>query len=142
MPSAVPSQPSPATTHPTASANVSTPRQASSNSGPPPAPKTVLEALEQRLEKYQTGVQDAEKEGNSGKARRMNRIVKVMKIGQEYMIVILREYYVMLRYCAILGGENNGGHYGHQRKPPSAYDWGEGEGENSGKSGREAGQKH
>ena len=80
MPSAVPSQPSPAITQPPASANVSTPSQASSNSGPPPAPKTVLEALEQRLEKYQSGVQDAQKEGNSGKARRMNRIVKVVEI--------------------------------------------------------------
>ena len=70
-------------TQPTTSADVSTPSQASSNPGPPAAPKTVLEGLEQRLEKYQSGVQEAEKEENSGKARRMKRIVKVVKIGQE-----------------------------------------------------------
>ena len=45
--------------------------------GSPPTPKTVLEALEQRLQKYEAGVDDAKKEGNSGKARRMSRIVKV-----------------------------------------------------------------
>ena len=45
--------------------------------GPPPAPKTVLEALEQRLEKYQSAVEDATKEGNPSKGRRMGRIVKV-----------------------------------------------------------------
>ena len=59
-------------------------------SGPPPAeednessvdpsipiPKSPQEALEQRLTKYQSGVESAKKEGNSSKARRMGRIVK------------------------------------------------------------------
>jgi hypothetical protein len=79
------SQPAVTRTQPTTSADVSTPSQASSNPGAPAAPKTVLEGLEQRLEKYQSGVQEAEKEENSGKARRMKRIVKVVKIGQENM---------------------------------------------------------
>uniref|UniRef100_A0AAG5DMJ8 Coiled-coil and C2 domain-containing protein 1-like n=1 Tax=Anopheles atroparvus TaxID=41427 RepID=A0AAG5DMJ8_ANOAO len=37
---------------------------------------TVLEALEQRLEKYRSAEQAAKEEGNSSKARRMGRIVK------------------------------------------------------------------
>ena len=41
-----------------------------------PIPKSTQEALEQRLRKYQSGVESAQKEGNSGKARRMGRIVK------------------------------------------------------------------
>jgi coiled-coil and C2 domain-containing protein 1 len=41
-----------------------------------PIPKSPQEALEQRLEKYKSGVESATKEGNSGKARRMGRIVK------------------------------------------------------------------
>jgi hypothetical protein len=71
-------QSSAATTQPPISGNASTSSQPSSNPGPPPAPTTVLEGLEQRLEKYQSAVQDAEKEENSGKARRMKRIVKVV----------------------------------------------------------------
>ena len=36
-----------------------------------PNPKSTQEALEQRLSKYRSGVESAQKEGNSGKARRM-----------------------------------------------------------------------
>ena len=41
-----------------------------------PIPKSTQEALEQRLSKYQSGVESAQKEGNGGKERRMGRIVK------------------------------------------------------------------
>ena len=41
-----------------------------------PVPKSSQEALEQRLSKYQSGVESAKQEGNSSKARRMGRIVK------------------------------------------------------------------
>ena len=44
---------------------------------PPPPPKDVAEALQQRLDKYQSATDQAKKEGNSSKARRMGRIVKV-----------------------------------------------------------------
>lgn len=44
---------------------------------PPPPPKNVAEALQQRLEKYQQAENQAKQEGNSSKARRMGRIVKV-----------------------------------------------------------------
>ncbi|XP_068748558.1 coiled-coil and C2 domain-containing protein 1-like isoform X2 [Montipora capricornis] len=43
---------------------------------PPPPPKDAAEALQQRLDKYQSAMDEAKKEGNSGKARRMGRIVK------------------------------------------------------------------
>lgn len=43
----------------------------------PPPPTSVLEALQQRLAKYQTTFQEATSSGNSSKARRMGRIVKV-----------------------------------------------------------------
>ncbi|XP_067032370.1 coiled-coil and C2 domain-containing protein 1-like isoform X2 [Acropora muricata] len=46
------------------------------NLEPPPPPKDVAEALQQRLAKYQSGMDEAKKDGNSGKARRMGRIVK------------------------------------------------------------------
>ena len=75
------SQSSATITPPAKPADVSAPSQPSSNPGPPPAPTTILEALEQRLEKYQSAVQDAEKEENAGKARRMKRIVKVVMAG-------------------------------------------------------------
>jgi len=39
-------------------------------------PKTVLEALEQRIQKYKKAMDDAKSKGESGKARRMGRIVK------------------------------------------------------------------
>uniref|UniRef100_A0A0K8SQC8 C2 domain-containing protein n=1 Tax=Lygus hesperus TaxID=30085 RepID=A0A0K8SQC8_LYGHE len=42
----------------------------------PPAPATVMEALEQRLAKFQQQEESAKAEGNSSKARRMGRIVK------------------------------------------------------------------
>ncbi|XP_063245224.1 coiled-coil and C2 domain-containing protein 1-like isoform X2 [Bacillus rossius redtenbacheri] len=42
----------------------------------PPPPASVMEALEQRLAKYRGAEQAAKEEGNSGKARRMGRIVK------------------------------------------------------------------
>ncbi|XP_074661953.1 coiled-coil and C2 domain-containing protein 1-like [Tubulanus polymorphus] len=42
----------------------------------PDKPNSILEALEQRLEKYRSGVESAKSENNSGKARRMGRIVK------------------------------------------------------------------
>ncbi|XP_069677643.1 coiled-coil and C2 domain-containing protein 1-like isoform X2 [Periplaneta americana] len=44
--------------------------------GAPPAPASVMEALEQRLDKYRSVEQAARDEGNSSKARRMGRIVK------------------------------------------------------------------
>lgn len=47
--------------------------------GPPPPPKDVLDALQQRLHKYQQASDKAKEEGNSSKARRMGRIVKVQK---------------------------------------------------------------
>ncbi|KAF6214602.1 hypothetical protein GE061_009345 [Apolygus lucorum] len=46
------------------------------SSDDPPAPSTVLEALEQRLAKFQQQEENAKAEGNSGKARRNGRIVK------------------------------------------------------------------
>ena len=49
-----------------------------SDSGPSPAPTTVLEALEQRLIKYEDASNKAKEEGNSSKVRRMGRIVKVL----------------------------------------------------------------
>ena len=41
-----------------------------------PKPKTVLEALEQRIEKYKKATDDAKGKGEGSKARRMGRIVK------------------------------------------------------------------
>lgn len=41
-----------------------------------PQPKTPLEALHQRLDKYRAGAQSANAEANTSKARRMGRIVK------------------------------------------------------------------
>lgn len=42
-------------------------------------PATAMEALQQRLEKYQETALKAKEEGNGSKARRMGRIVKVRK---------------------------------------------------------------
>lgn len=42
----------------------------------PPPPETVMEALQQRLEKYKSEIEKANETNNSGKARRMGRIVK------------------------------------------------------------------
>ena len=41
-----------------------------------PQPKTPLEALHQRLDKYRAGLESAKAEDNGSKARRMGRIVK------------------------------------------------------------------
>ena len=41
-----------------------------------PVPRSTLEALEQRLAKYQSTMQQAQEEGNSSKVRRLGRIVK------------------------------------------------------------------
>lgn len=41
-----------------------------------PVPQSTMEALEQRLAKYQSIMQQAQEEGNSSKARRFGRIVK------------------------------------------------------------------
>jgi len=48
----------------------------SASSEPPPPPSNVLEALQQRLEKYESAANQAKEEGNGSKARRMGRIVK------------------------------------------------------------------
>ena len=40
-----------------------------------PVPTTLLEGLQQRLDKYKEGVTKAEQEGNSSKARRMKRVL-------------------------------------------------------------------
>ncbi|XP_073257066.1 coiled-coil and C2 domain-containing protein 1-like isoform X1 [Porites lutea] len=61
---------------PQAEGQSSTASEAQSAGGPPPPPKDVMEALQQRLEKYQSATDQAKKEGNSSKARRMGRIVK------------------------------------------------------------------
>lgn len=44
--------------------------------GAPPPPKTIMDALEQRLNKYKSEVEKATSTSNSSKARRMGRIVK------------------------------------------------------------------
>lgn len=41
-----------------------------------PQPKTILEALEQRLDKYLSGLESAEAEGDKSKERRMKRLFK------------------------------------------------------------------
>jgi coiled-coil and C2 domain-containing protein 1 len=41
-----------------------------------PVPKTPLEALEQRLEKYHQGLKSAQEKGESSRVRRTNRIIK------------------------------------------------------------------
>lgn len=43
------------------------------------APKTILEALEQRLKKFQESEEAAKRENNDSKGRRMGRIVKQYK---------------------------------------------------------------
>lgn len=52
--------------------------EAKSLFGAPDPPKTVLEALEQRLQKYKHTEVEAKEKGESSKARRYGRIVKVM----------------------------------------------------------------
>ena len=46
-----------------------------------------MEALQQRLDKYQSATDQAKKEGNSSKARRMGRIVKVRRINRNCKIL-------------------------------------------------------
>eukprot|EP00111_Clytia_hemisphaerica_P000361 TCONS_00000971-protein len=73
------SEPSPAAPPQQPQAASSPPKQPvapPSSSSTPGAPSTVLEALEQRLEKYRETGAKAKEEGNSGKVRRMGRIVK------------------------------------------------------------------
>lgn len=43
----------------------------------PTAPKTTMDALSQRLDKYKNAEQQAKEEGNMSKSRRMGRITKV-----------------------------------------------------------------
>jgi len=69
-----PAEPQPSTSTAAESAEESS---APKNLEPPPPPKNVAEALQQRLEKYQHATNQAKQEGNSSKARRMGRIVKV-----------------------------------------------------------------
>ncbi|XP_065062084.1 coiled-coil and C2 domain-containing protein 1-like isoform X2 [Rhopilema esculentum] len=66
-------QPEPA---PGSSSSTDAGETATQDSGLPSAPGTVLEALEQRLEKYNQAAEKAKAEGNGSKARRMGRIVK------------------------------------------------------------------
>jgi coiled-coil and C2 domain-containing protein 1 len=42
----------------------------------PPPPNTVMEALEQRLAKFKSTLEQAKEEDNAGKVRRLGRIVK------------------------------------------------------------------
>ncbi len=42
----------------------------------PPPPNTVMEALEQRLNKFKSTLEQAKEEDNAGKVRRLGRIVK------------------------------------------------------------------
>lgn len=46
----------------------------------PEPPKTVMEALEQRLEKYKSAEAEAKAAGEGSKARRHGRIVKVVML--------------------------------------------------------------
>lgn len=69
-----PGEPQPSTS---AAAESGGESSAPKNLEPPPPPKDIAEALQQRLEKYQHATNQAKQEGNSSKARRMGRIVKV-----------------------------------------------------------------
>lgn len=51
--------------------------QGNIESGTPPPPKDILEALHQRMEKYKTAATQAKTDGNDRKARMYERIVKV-----------------------------------------------------------------
>lgn len=42
----------------------------------PPPPLTIVEALQQRIEKFKSTLQQAQEENNSSRARRLNRIIK------------------------------------------------------------------
>ena len=68
---APPSQPE------TSAAAGTTAATSKANLEPPAPPSSILEALQQRLEKYESAATQAKEEGNGSKARRMGRIVKV-----------------------------------------------------------------
>ena len=55
----------------------------------PDAPKSVMEALLQRLDKYKGTETKAKQEGEGSKARRMGRIVKVIMILMIIMIIVI-----------------------------------------------------
>lgn len=76
-------QPPPSQQSSQPSSSAPSPPQAPPSNEPPPAPKTVLEALQQRLAKYEEATQKAKEEGNGSKARRMGRIVKVNLIARK-----------------------------------------------------------
>ena len=48
----------------------------------PEAPKTTMDALQQRLEKYKNAEQQAKEAGETSKCRRMGRIAKVSLISR------------------------------------------------------------
>ncbi|XP_072919106.1 coiled-coil and C2 domain-containing protein 1B isoform X1 [Hemitrygon akajei] len=50
--------------------------QGNTEPGPPPAPKDILEALQQRMERYKTAASQAKATGNDRKARMHERIAK------------------------------------------------------------------
>ena len=60
----------------------------------PEAPRTVMEALTQRLDKYRTSHEAAQAAGEGSKARRMGRIVKVGGGGWEYCRCFVIEFKV------------------------------------------------
>ncbi|XP_035667505.1 coiled-coil and C2 domain-containing protein 1-like isoform X5 [Branchiostoma floridae] len=61
---------------PLAAAPPSTQEAPAASTGVPPPPKSVLEALQQRMDKYKSASDQAKAEGNGSKARRMGRITK------------------------------------------------------------------
>ena len=71
----------PASTQEARKVSSSEPPPARADSPPPesdpsiPTPATLLEGLQQRLDKYKEGVARAEQEGNASKARRMKRVL-------------------------------------------------------------------
>lgn len=70
-------EPEPRTKAESSAEPVPGPSNQQADSGLPPSPKDVNEALQQRLHKYQQAAEKAKQEGNSSKSRRMGRIVKV-----------------------------------------------------------------
>lgn len=64
------------TTNPPESIPELNPEEAQKLFNAPPAPTSILDALEQRLAKYEQTLKEAQGENNSGKVRRLGRIVK------------------------------------------------------------------
>ena len=60
-------------------------KEAKSLFGAPDAPRTVMEALQQRLEKYKQTEEEAKSKGESSKARRHGRVVKVRYIKKMFV---------------------------------------------------------